>query len=206
MTSKIKVLFTDLGGVLLTNGWDHESRFKAAAMFELDQKEFESRHNLMFGDYEIGKITLETYLHYTVFYQTRAFSYDLFVKFMYSQSQAYLEMIDLVKRIKREHGLKLVVISNEGRELTNFRIKTFGLADFIDFFVVSCFLGVRKPDRQVWEKALDFVQAKPEEVVYLEDRQLFVEIAQEMGIQAFHHQDWRTTSTALDELFGLAMT
>jgi putative hydrolase of the HAD superfamily len=201
MTTKIKVLFTDLGGVLLTNGWDHESRKKAAAMFALDPKEFESRHSLMFGDYETGKITLNTYLHYTVFYEPRPFSYDLFVEFMYTQSQAIPEMIDLVKKVKKEHGLTVVAVSNEGRELTDFRINTFKLTDFIDFFAVSCFLSIRKPDKEVWEKALDFVQAKPEEVVYMEDRQLFVEIAKDMGIQAFRHKDLASTKATLEQLF-----
>lgn len=199
--TKITTLFTDLGGVLLTNGWDHQSRAKAAAMFQLDAKDFESRHGLLFGNYETGKISLETYLHYTVFYKPRPFSYDLFVEFMYAQSQPYPEMIELVKKLKKEHRLKVVAVSNEGRELTDFRVNTFGLKGFIDFFMVSCFLGITKPDKQVWQKALDFVQAKPEEVVYLDDRQLFTEIAGDMGIHAICHKDLATTKAALEKLF-----
>lgn len=198
--SKIKVLFSDLGGVLLTNGWDHKSRAKAVLTFGLDEKEFESRHQLLFGDYETGKISLSTYLQYTVFYKPRTFSYDLFVEFMYAQSQAFPDMIALVKRLKQDYGLKLVIISNEGRELTDYRIKTFGLDEFADFFVVSCFLGIRKPDRQVWEMALDFVQAAPEETAYIDDRQLFIEIAQNMGINAFCHTNSAATSAALEKL------
>lgn len=198
--TKIKVLFSDLGGVLLTNGWDHQSRAKAVAMFELDGKEFESRHQLLFGDYETGKITLKDYLHYTVFYKPQPFSYDLFVEFMYAQSQAIPEMVNWVKKLKKEHGLKVVVISNEGRELTDFRIKAFKLDEFVDFFVVSCFLGIRKPDKQVWKMALDFVQVRAEETAYMDDRQLFVEIAANMGIHAFHHVDYTATKTAIEKL------
>lgn len=197
---KIKVLLTDLGGVLLTNGWDHNSRARAVRMFELDEKDFESRHQLLFGDYETGKITLNTYLHYTVFYKPRPFSYDLFVEFMYSQSQAIPEMIELVRRLKNEHHLRIVVISNEGRELTDFRIKTFGLADLADVFVISCFAGIRKPDKRMWELALDIVQVKPEETAYIEDRQLFVEIAKDMGIHAIHHENCAATAANLKKL------
>ena len=34
--SKIKVVFMDIGGLLLTNGWGHESRQKAARFFDFD--------------------------------------------------------------------------------------------------------------------------------------------------------------------------
>lgn len=198
--SKIKVLFTDLGGVLLTNGWDHKSRAKAIALFDLEEKEFESRHQLLFGDYETGKIPLKTYLHYAVFYKARAFSEETFIEFMYAQSKAYPEMINLIKKLKKEYGLKVVVISNEGKELTNYRIKTFGLNEFVDFFLVSCFLGIRKPDRQVWEMALNFVQVAPEETIYIDDRQLFVEISGNFGIHALCHENYTATSATLNDL------
>lgn len=200
--SNIKVLFSDLGGVLLTNGWDHRSRAKAVARFELDEKDFESRHQLMFGDYETGKISLATYLKYTVFYKPRTFSCETFVEFMYAQSEVFPDMIALIRKLKEEHGIKVVIISNEGRELTDFRIKTFGLSQFVDFFIVSCFLGIRKPDRQMWKMALDFVQVPPEEVAYIDDRQLFIEIAQDMGIHAFRHENGAATSAALEKLFS----
>jgi putative hydrolase of the HAD superfamily len=201
--SKIKVLFSDLGGVLLTNGWDHKSRTKAVAMFQLDEKEFESRHQLLFGDYEAGKISLATYLHYSVFYKPQPFSYEEFVKFMYSQSQSFPDMIALIKRLKKEYGLKIVIISNEGRELIDFRIKMFELDGFVDFFIVSCFLGIRKPDQRVWKMALDFVQMNPEATIYIDDRKLFIEIAKEMGIHALCHETCAATSAAVETLLNL---
>jgi putative hydrolase of the HAD superfamily len=198
--TKIKVLLSDLGGVLLTNGWDRKCRERASQTFNLDQKEFESRHQLLFGDYECGKISLATYLQYTVFYETRSFSEQSFVEFMYAQSQPFPEMIDLIQKTKAQYGLRLVSLSNEGRELTNYRINTFGLKTFFDFFLVSCFLGIRKPDKHVWEMALDFIQVVPEEVVYIDDRKLFTEIAQNMGMHAIHHQSIETTAATLQRL------
>ena len=200
--SKIKVLFSDLGGVLLTNGWDRHSRAKAIALFKLEEKEFESRHQLLFGDYETGKISLETYLRYAVFYKPCSFSYEQFVEFMYAQSQSFPDMIELIKRLKNEHGLKVAFISNEGRELTDYRIKTFKLDEIADFFIVSCFLGIRKPDKRVWEMALDLMQVAPDQAVYIDDRQLFVEIAQNMGIHSLCHKEYAATSAALKEHFN----
>lgn len=198
--NQIKVLFTDLGGVLLTNGWDHKSRNMAADLFGLDKKEFESRHGLLFGDYETGKISLESYLDSAVFYQSRPFTKQVFIDFMYAQSAPFLEMIDLVKRLKSQYGLKVVAISNEGKELTVHRMKTFMLPSFIDFFIVSCFIGIRKPDRQVYKMALDLTQVQPLESVYLEDRELFVEMANGFGIHAIHHKDLKETEEQLSKL------
>jgi putative hydrolase of the HAD superfamily len=198
---KIKILFTDLGGVLLTNGWDRSSREKAVAKFDLDSKEFESRHQLLFGDYEASNIDLKTYLEHAVFYQPRNFTYEQFTDFMYEQSQPFPEMIDYIKRLKQDHNLRLVAISNEGKDLTRHRIEKLKLNSFIDFFVVSCFVGTRKPDPRMWKLALDFVQIAPEHVLYLEDRKLFVEIASGLGIHAICHKDLETTSKAVSLLF-----
>lgn len=198
---KIKILFTDIGGVLLTNGWDRKSRDLAVKKFGMDDaKEFESRHSLLFGDYETGKIDLKTYLEYTVFYQPRNYTYEQFVEFMYEQSQPFPEMMDYIKQLKQKHGLKLLAISNEGRELTRHRIEKFRLDNFIDFFIVSCFVGTRKPDAYMWKLALDVAQVKPENVLYFEDRKLFVELSRALGIQAIWHKDLETTSKAVSQL------
>jgi hypothetical protein len=42
-TTAITCLFLDIGGVLLTDGWDHEARKAAADRFNLDLKEMEDR-------------------------------------------------------------------------------------------------------------------------------------------------------------------
>jgi putative hydrolase of the HAD superfamily len=198
----ITTLFCDLGGVLLTNGWDHKSRNKAAESFGFDFKDFDSRHQLLFGDYETGKITLDDYLTHALFYQPRSFTMGAFKKFMYAQSAPYEDMINFVKNLKRDHSLKVVIVSNEGRDLTAHRLASFGLKEIGDFFIVSCFVGVRKPDRRIYHMALDMSQSRAEESVYLDDRQLFVELAQEMGIFSICHKDLATTKLALEQKMG----
>jgi putative hydrolase of the HAD superfamily len=200
--AKIKVLFSDLGGVLLSNGWDRHCRARAAEHFKLDAKEFDNRHQLLFEEYETGRITLDAYLQYTVFYIPRVFSREEFVQFMYAQSQPFTDMLSLIKKLKQEHGLQVVVISNEGKDLTDHRIDSFALKDFVDFFLVSCFLGIRKPNKRVWEMALDFAQVKPEEAIYIDDRKLLAEIAHDMGFHAVHHTDLASTEKALTSLLG----
>lgn len=196
----ITTLFCDLGGVLLTNGWGRGSREAAAKKFGFDLADMETRHQLMFGDYEMGKITLEEYLHHVLFFKPRSFSQEAFVDFMYQQSQPLPGMIEWVKQLKIEHRLRIVLVSNEGLELTRYRTKTFALDQFADIFVVSCFVKMKKPDKAIYRLALDLSQAHPHEVIYFEDRQLFVEIAQEFGIHAIKHVDLPSTQKVVKSL------
>lgn len=198
--SKITTLFVDIGGVLLTNGWDHDSREAAAKKFKLDFAEMESRHKLTFDTYEIGKITLEEYLNRIVFYKKRDFTLQSFVKFMHTRSQSYPGMIDLILKLKKKYGLKVVAVSNEGRELTEYRIHKFDLNSFVDFFVSSGFVHLRKPDDEIYRLALDLAQVPPEQIVYLEDREMFVQIAEWLGIHGVLHTDYKSTVKKLAAL------
>ena len=197
---KVSALFLDVGGVLLTNGWDRSMRERAAETFKLDYAEMDERHHLTFDTYEEGKLSLDEYLHRVIFYQNRPFSEEEFKTFMFAQSQPYPQMIELVKGVKRSTGVKIAVVSNEGRELTIHRIEKFGLAEFVDFFVVSCFVHFRKPDADMYRIALDIAQVPPEWVVYIEDRFMFVEVAQSLGIRGIHHTDYDSTRAALASL------
>ena len=144
-STEITTLFLDIGGVLLTNGWDHNARQLAATNFKLDWTEMESRHRLNFATFEEGKLTLEEYLNWTVFYDERSFTRNQFKEFMFTQSQPYPEMIALIRKLKAKYGLKIVVVSNEARELNSHRIQKFKLYEFVDCFISSCFVHLRKP-------------------------------------------------------------
>jgi putative hydrolase of the HAD superfamily len=193
----IQALFVDIGGVLLTNGWDHEMRREAARRFELDYDEMNERHHLTYDTYEEGKLDLDAYLDRTVFYRERDFARDEFRQFMFAQSQPMPQMLRLVSEIKRRYGLKVAAISNEGRELTLHRVRSFDLASVIDFFISSCFVHLRKPDADMYRMALDCAQVNPAAAIYIDDRPLFVEIGRSLGIGGIVHVDFDTTRDAL---------
>lgn len=195
-------LFLDIGGVLLTNGWDHSSRSLAAETFKIDPEDFEARHHECFDAYEEGKLSLQEYLFLAVFNVKRDFTIAEFQDFMYAQSKPYTEMLELVKRLKFRYRLKVAVVNNEGRELNEYRIKKFGLKDFVDCFVSSCYLHFRKPDKDLFRAALDIGQLSPEEVIYIEDRPLFVEAARSLGINCIRHTSYNSTVEDLAR-FGL---
>jgi putative hydrolase of the HAD superfamily len=198
----ITCLFLDIGGVLLTDGWNHQARQLAADKFGLDLKDMEDRHHQTFDTYEIGKLTLEEYLRRIVFFRKRPFTPADFEKFMYAQSKPYPQMIELIRRLKARHKLKIAVVNNEGRELNLHRIKTFKLDTFADFFISSCFVHFRKPDTEIYRLALDVAQVQSKRVVYIEDRAMFVQVAGTLGIHGIRHTDYESTRAKLAE-FGL---
>jgi putative hydrolase of the HAD superfamily len=202
--ARITALFLDVGGVLLTNGWDREARQRAAKNFGLDCADMDERHHLTFDTYEVGKFSLDEYLNRVIFYQERAFSREDFKTFMFAQSQPFPPMLNLVRDLKKRYGLKVAVVSNEGRELTVYRIGKFALGEFVDFFVASSFVHFRKPDADIYCIALDISQVDPAQAAYLEDRPLFVQVARELGIQGIHHTSYESTRAALATL-GLSL-
>jgi putative hydrolase of the HAD superfamily len=193
----ITTLFLDIGGVLLTNGWDHHARKRAATHFKLELAEMEDRHHLTFDTYEEGKLTLKEYLGRVVFYEKRPFTRAQFRHFMFAQSKPYPQMIELVCKLKGRYGLKIVVVSNEARELNSHRIRKFKLDGFVDSFISSCFVHLRKPDADIFRLALDVAQTPARQVVYIENTPMFVQIAEGLGIHSILHTDYRSTCTKL---------
>ena len=203
-TTKITTLFLDIGGVLLTNGWGRTSRRSAAEKFKLDFAEMDERHHLTFDAYEQGKLGLDEYLERVVFQETRPFSREDFKTFIFDQSRPYPEMIELIKKLKARYGLRTVAVNNEGRELSLHRIRKFALDTFIDSFVSSCFVHLRKPDTDIFRMALDISHSSPANTLYIDDRDLFAEVARGLGIESIHHKTFETTRTAL-ETYGLSV-
>jgi len=200
MPSPFTTLFVDVGGVLLTNSWDHVARHRAAEHFDLDYEAMNRRHYLVYTLYEEGKLSLEEYLKRTVFYEDRPFSQEDFQDFMLAQSEAQPQMIQLVRDLKTRHGLKVAAISNEGWELAAHRIEKFALKTFVDFFIFSCFVCCRKPDPEIYYRALDIAQVRPEAVVYVEEQPMFVEVAKSLGIRAFSYSGDKVTRQTLAAL------
>ena len=198
----ITTLFLDIGGVLLTNGWDHRARKRAAANFKLEWAEVEDRHNLNFATYEEGKLALDEYLERVVFYQKRSFTRVQFRRFMFAQSKPFPEMIALIAQLKARYGLKIAVVSNEAREVNAYRIRKFKLGELVDSFVSSCFVHIRKPDADIFRLALDIAQTPIQQIVYIDNTAMFTEIAEGLGIRSIVHTDYESTCTKLAS-FGL---
>jgi putative hydrolase of the HAD superfamily len=198
----IRTLFVDIGGVLLNNGWDHIARRKVARHFNLDWAEMDTLHRMAFETHEEGKLTFEEYLSLVVFYRKRTFTRAQFQHFMCKQSTSFPDMIELITQLKARHDLKIVIVSNEARLVNDYRIHKFKLGDFVDSFISSCFVHIRKPDADIFRLALDVAQTPARQVVYIENTPMFVQVAEGLGIPSILHTDYKSTCAKLVS-FGL---
>src|SRR5690554_2301449 len=195
--SQIKVVFFDIGGVFLTNGWGHESRQKAAEVFGFDYDEMNVLHNFIYNVFEIGSISLDQYLDTVVFHSPRDFTKTEFQDFMFAQSVELPQMLPWVKKWKKRTDLPIFAFSNEGRELNDYRIEKFNLHEVFDGFFSSCYVGFRKPDPRIFKTALKITSVNPAESIYFDDRPMLVTAAKKLGINAIQHTSFEETTDML---------
>jgi putative hydrolase of the HAD superfamily len=197
----IRTLFWDVGGVLLTNAWDHEERERAVENFQLQKADFEARHKEVVPAFEEGKVTLDQYLDRTVFYQPRKFSKDDFKSYMFSLSKPKADVLDFARTLSGKY--LMATINNESREMNEYRIKQFGLAQILDLFVSSCYVGMRKPDEKIYRLALDLIQKTPDECCFIDDRTVNIEGAAKFGMRTVLMRD---TAQLKKDLQGLGVS
>jgi len=187
--TEISTILWDVGGVLLTNGWDSAGRAEVLAHFKMDKAEFEDRHPEANDAWEKGLITIEEYLHRTVFWAPRSFSEKEFVEAMKAESKILPDTaLGILENIASSQDVDLGMLNNEARELNDYRIETFGLRGYFDFFFSSCYVGLRKPAEQIYRLALDVLQCEPGEVIFIDDRPGNVEIAASLGIHTIQYR------------------
>jgi len=185
--AEIRALFWDVGGVLLTNAWDHDERDHAVEHFHLDKAEFETHHKELVPLFEEGRLSLDEYLDHAVFYQPRDFKPEDFKRLMFSLSQPKPAALEIARSLSGKYQMS--TINNESRELNLHRIQTFRLDDCFDVFVSSCFVGIRKPEEGIYRLALDLTQQAPERCCFIDDRPVNIEAATKVGMQTVLMRD-----------------
>jgi len=194
----IKSLFLDIGGVLISNGWDRYARQKAVKKFKLDPDEFSDRHGIFFETYEAGKLTLKEYVTNVIFYEPRNFTESEFTDFMFHQSMPVIDSIEYFMAIKKKYKLNIVAVSNEGREMNEYRIRTFKLDKLFNTFISSCYVHLRKPDKEIFRMACDISFTEPRHALFIDDRLIHVQTAQSLGINAFQFVNLKTTQKLME--------
>ena len=183
--SPFDVILFDVGGVLLTNGWDHGERRAAAERFHLDVAELEARHAKAADAWERGASTLDQYLDETVFYEPRNFSREEFFDFMLAQSKLLPGgALEILKEISASNRYLVGALNNEARETNDFRFGKFELRRYFKVALSSCYVGLRKPEPAIYRRALDILGSAPERTLFIDDRQENVDGAMAAGMKA----------------------
>jgi putative hydrolase of the HAD superfamily len=187
--AKVSLLLWDLGGVVLTNAWDHSERASAATHFHLDPVELERRHERVEVVFETGRLDLSGYLSATVFDRAQPFSPEEFYGYMRSGSRAHEPALACARSLRDAGEYDMVALNNESRELNEYRIATFHLRDVFHAFLSSCYTGRRKPDPDAFRYALQVTQRTPDEALFLDDRRENVDAAARLGLRTLWVQD-----------------
>ena len=184
----ITTLFWDIGGVILTNGWDRNSRKAAAEAFHLDYEEFQDRHDLTFPAFDAGQISLNEYLDRTLFYRPRKFTREEFTAFMFAQSKEFPASREILDACASSSKYFVGAINNEPLELNQFRIETFSLRRSFQVFFSSCYVHSRKPEEGIFRVALAVTQRAPKNCIFIDDRPLNLEAPRRLGFSVIHYQ------------------
>ena len=195
----ITAMFWDVGGVVLSNGWDRPTRHLACTKFQIDWDDFQDRHELLVSKFETGRLSFDQYLQRTVFHRHRDFSIDEFKQFIFAQSNADQETIAVLREIAATGRYLLGTINNESKELNEFRIRKFGLRRYFTLFLSSCYVGLRKPDEAIYRHALELTQRAGDECLFIDDRSLNVEIAAQVGLGVVRFQNAQQLRSELKE-------
>ena len=196
----IRAIFWDVGGVLLTNAWDHTQRSQALKQFEMEEEEFHDRHEMVVSSFERGKITLDEYLDRTVFYRPRPFTREAFRDYMVSLSQPFPEVLEFARSLASSGKYFMGTINNESRELNYYRIDNFGLRNIFRLFISSCFVGLRKPESGIYRLALEVTQIPAGECCFIDDRTLNLECAAKLGMHTLEMDSLDQLRKALQEM------
>ncbi|HEX3663404.1 MAG TPA: HAD family phosphatase [Acidobacteriaceae bacterium] len=200
----ISTMLWDVGGVLLTNAWDHQQRDAVVARFGLDRADFELRHAELAEPWERDEVGIEEYLRRTVFFQPRAFSQSEFLDAIRAQSTVLSDgALGIVRQLAASEEYVLATVNNESRAMNEFRLKKFGLSQVFSAFFTSCYLSVRKPDLRLYRIALDVLQCDPEDVVFIDDRPENVAAAASLGIHGIRYEG---SAQLADELMRLGIS
>jgi putative hydrolase of the HAD superfamily len=196
----IRAIFWDVGGVLLTNAWDHTERAAALEHFQVDEKEFHDRHEMVVSSFERGKITLDEYIDRTVFYRQRPFTRDVFREYMLSLSRPFPDVLEFAQALSDSGKYFMGTINNESRELNNYRIEKFALRNIFRVFVSSCFVGFRKPEPDIYRLAFEITQIPAEECCFVDDRAINLESAGRLGMRTIEMQQVEQLRADLEKL------
>jgi putative hydrolase of the HAD superfamily len=185
----ITTILFDIGGVLLTDGWGHDSRRASALQFGLDWDDFTERHEKVAHLIETNGLSLERYLDRVIFYRPRTFSRDAFREFIFAQSQPKPGSLEIARQLAGSKRYSLATLNNEVLELNLYRIRHFDLCEYFPVFFSSCFLGLRKPDEAIYRAALNVMQRGPEQCLFIDDREVNLECPRDLGLRTIHFQD-----------------
>ncbi|HEY7485349.1 MAG TPA: HAD family phosphatase [Streptosporangiaceae bacterium] len=122
------------------------------------------------------------------------------IKRMFMTFEPVEQMYDLLRQARR-HGLLTGLLSNSwGNDYPRARF-----TELFDAVVISCEVGMRKPDERIFRHAAAEIGLASNECVFVDDIEHNVRAAEAVGMVGVHHVSPGETRAALEELFGVSL-
>jgi epoxide hydrolase-like predicted phosphatase len=201
---EIEAVIFDLGGVILNLDYNLTVVEFEKHMPNLDKNVFFGKKEQLpfFSSYEIGKISTEEFIKSFNAYYNQSFSFEDFKAYWNAMIlDIPKERIELVRSLKKQ-GKKVFLLSNINHlhEIAvDERFREIGETEqFLSIFnkgYYSHHIGLRKPNRDIFEFVMNEQDLVPEKTLFIDDSIHHVEGAKSLGINAVHLLNGQTLET-----------
>jgi HAD superfamily hydrolase (TIGR01509 family) len=201
---QIKTIFWDIGGVLLTNGWDKDQRSRVLMQLGVDVPDYELRHDAANFFWERGLSTANEFFRKTVFHPdqpSRNFTYDdLWLQVCAESKVLHPGCFNILAALNDSKQYKVATLNNESRELDEYRLDTFHLRHYFDFFLCSGYVREMKPHPDIYRAAIEISGTPAPQTVFIDDKQENCDAAAAFGMNTIRFQSPEQLSSALAQL------
>jgi glucose-1-phosphatase len=174
-------VFFDLGNVLLLFD-HHKMKQQVASCCHLSLQETEFLFQKHFDAYEKGFISTQA-LYSDLLGREKDISFTDFTHALSDIFQPNIPVITLLEKLKTR-GIKLFILSNTCDAHFNFAKANFSFLKLFDGFVLSYEVGSRKPERKIYQKALELANCSIKKCFYIDDVPEFVQAALSCNIDS----------------------
>jgi len=186
--TEFEAILFDVGGVMLTNGWDHRERAAVLDSFGIvgdDRERLEARHNEPYDALERDLITIDEFLQQAIFFEPRSFTPAEFLEAMKQQSKTIPDnAMGILAEVSASDKWIVGLLNNESRVLHEYRMEKFGIGEYVDVQFSSPYVALRKPEPAIYNRALDILSIPGDRVLFIDDRANNTSAAAAAGMHA----------------------
>ena len=200
MEGSIRTIFWDIGGVVLTNGWDKGQRSRVLSRLGVNLEAYEEVHERANYYWERGLMTAKEFFAQTVLQANPHL--DLTFETLWPQVCAeskvlHAECLDMLSELKEQGSYRLATLNNESRELNEYRLDAFKLRSLFDYFICSGYVHEMKPLPGIFRSAIDVSGFAARTALFIDDKSENCAAAEALGMHVICFKTPRQLCTEL---------
>jgi putative hydrolase of the HAD superfamily len=192
---EIKAVIFDWGGVLIDNPAPGLMEYFADKL-SVSKEEYTKAHNRFAKDFEKGLISEENFWA-AVCKALGKPTPNVTSLWSSAFRSVYSPKTDVFSVVSKVHdnGFRTALLSNT--EAPSMRFFLEQKYDMFDVLIFSCADRTRKPERKIYEITIERLGLKPEQTVFIDDKQEFIQAAEQMKMNTILFKDTEQIKTEL---------